>query len=222
VARGSAVRMHGAVGLAGQLGEAPFERRMRENAAAKQAIARDLARRIPDGAVLMLDTGTTTSFLARALVRHRRLTVVTNSTDAARILSGVADNRVQLAGGALRGDSGAVLGGSAVAFARRFRAGIAVISAGAVDPQGVQDFDADEADFARALLDGAARRVVAADRSKFLRPALVTVCPLDGVDELCTDAAPPAPLAAALARAGTRLCVAPAPAPAPAQAAVAG
>ncbi len=42
---GTVVRIHGAVGLAGQIGEAPFQRRMRENAAAKQAIARRWPRR---------------------------------------------------------------------------------------------------------------------------------------------------------------------------------
>ena len=35
---GAVVRSHGAVGLAGQTGEAPFDRRMRENAAAKRSI----------------------------------------------------------------------------------------------------------------------------------------------------------------------------------------
>ena len=46
---GAAVRVHGAVGLAGQTGEAPFDRRMRENAGAKRAIARSLAEQIADG-----------------------------------------------------------------------------------------------------------------------------------------------------------------------------
>ena len=45
---GAAVRVHGAVGLAGQIGEAPFDRRMRENAAAKRAIARITAQSIGD------------------------------------------------------------------------------------------------------------------------------------------------------------------------------
>ena len=96
---GTLVRMHGAVALAGQMGEAPFQRRMRVNAPAKQAVARALATTIRDGDSLMLDTGTTTSFVARALLRHRRLTVVTNSTDVARTLAGVNGSRVLLGGG---------------------------------------------------------------------------------------------------------------------------
>ncbi len=82
---GQVIRMHGAIGLPAHAGEAPFERRMRENAAAKRAIARHVAGTIRDGESVMLDTGTTTSFLARELLGHRRLTVVTNSSDIARM-----------------------------------------------------------------------------------------------------------------------------------------
>ena len=69
---GRLVRVHGAVGLAGQIGEAPFQKRMRENAEAKRAIARAVAASIRDGESVMFDTGTTTSFVARELIRHRR------------------------------------------------------------------------------------------------------------------------------------------------------
>ncbi|MFN7053823.1 MAG: DeoR/GlpR family DNA-binding transcription regulator, partial [Gemmobacter sp.] len=113
---GTVLRLHGGVGLAGQGGEAPFRARMRENAGAKQAIAQAFAATVQNGESLMLDTGTTTSFVARALVRHRRLTVVTNSTDIARTLAGGEGNRIYLAGGAVRPDSGAVLGPEAVRF----------------------------------------------------------------------------------------------------------
>jgi len=101
---GSVLKMHGAVGLASMVGEAPFERRMRENAEAKRLIARMVAATIRDGEAIMLDTGTTTSFLARELLGHRRLTVVTNSSDIARTLATVNGNKVYMAGGELRSD----------------------------------------------------------------------------------------------------------------------
>lgn len=202
---GSVLKTHGAVGLAGRVGEAPFQRRMRENAGAKMAIARHVAGLVRDGETLMLDTGTTTSFIARALTGHRRLTVITNSTDAARILSAAGAGRIFLTGGELRADSGAMLGPIAIGGARQFSAGLAVISAGAIEPDAVMDYDPDEADFARALLDGAERRVVATDFSKFGRRGLVRVCDLDGIDVLVTEAPPPDPIARRL---GGRLAVA--------------
>ena len=205
---GSAVRSHGAVGLAGQTGEAPFDRRMRENAAAKRAIARAVATGIADGASVMLDTGTTTSFIARELLRHRRLTVVTNSSDIARILATVNGNRVYMAGGELRRDSGAALGASALDFIGRFSVEHAVISAGAVDAGGVMDFDLQEAEFARAVLACGARRIVATDATKFGRRGFIRVTDFAQVDMLITDRAPPADLAAALLAAGTEVMAA--------------
>ncbi|MEF3045855.1 DeoR/GlpR family DNA-binding transcription regulator [Pseudotabrizicola sp. L79] len=205
---GAVVRVHGAVGLAGQIGEAPFERRMRENAAAKRAIARAMADSIADGDSLMLDTGTTTSFLARELLGHRRLTVVTNSSDIARTLATVNGNRVFMAGGELRGDSGAALGASALDFIRPFSVQHAIISAGAVDASGIMDFDLHEAEFARAVLACGQRRVVVTDASKFGRRGFIRVASFDAVDALVTDAPPPDDVAAALASASVQLSLA--------------
>ena len=117
---GSILKMHGAMGLPSMAGEAPFERRMRENADAKRAIASMVAATIRDGKSIMLDTGTTTSFLARELLGHRRLTVVTNSSDIARTLATVNGNKVYMAGGELRSDSGGAFGVSAIEFVSRF------------------------------------------------------------------------------------------------------
>lgn len=205
---GQLVRAHGAVGLAGQLGEAPFERRMRENAGAKRRIARAVATTIRDGDAVMLDTGTTTSFLARELVRHRGLTVITNSSDIARTLATQNGNRVYMAGGELRPDSGAAFGKSALDFVGQFSVRHAVISAGAVDGGGIMDVDLDEAEFARTVLARGERRIVVTDHTKFGRRGLIRVCGFDGIGELVTDLPPPPEVAEALAAAGARLTIA--------------
>ncbi len=196
---GSVLKMHGAIGLPELVGEAPFERRMRENAEAKRAIAKVVAATIRDGESVMLDTGTTTSFLARELLGHRRLTVVTNSSDIARTLATVNGNKVYMAGGELRSDSGAAFGVSAIEFVSRFSMNHAVISAGAVNAEiGVMDYVLEEAEFARVVLSRGTRSVVVTDHSKFGRQGLVQVCGFDGFSELATDRPPPPEIAAAL------------------------
>ena len=70
---GTIVKMHGAISLPSISGEAPFEKRMRENSEAKKAIAVAMAATVRDGDSIMLDTGTTTSFLARELLDDHRL-----------------------------------------------------------------------------------------------------------------------------------------------------
>lgn len=206
---GSVLKMHGAIGLPSVVGEAPFERRMREQADAKRIIARLVAATIHDGESVMLDTGTTTSFLARELLNHRRLTVVTNSSDIARTLATVNGNKVYMAGGELRSDSGASFGVSAIEFVSRFSVDHAVITAGAVDAQhGIMDYVLEEAEFARVVLTRGKRSVVVTDHTKFGRQGLVQVCGFDAFGELATDLPPPRDIAAAVEKAGARLLVA--------------
>jgi DeoR family glycerol-3-phosphate regulon repressor len=202
------VKVHGAVGLAGQFGEAPFQRRMRENSAEKQRIARHVAASIRDGDSLMLDTGTTTSFIARELLNHRRLNVITNSTDIARTLATVNGNKVFLAGGQLRADSAAAFGESAISFVRQFTVQHAIISAGAVDEGGVMDYALEEAEFARTVLAMGNRKVVVTDHTKFGRRGLVQVTAFDQVTVFITDRTPPRAIAIALSASATRLEIA--------------
>jgi len=205
---GTALKMHGAIGLPSLAGEAPFERRMRDNAEAKRAIARHAAATIRDGDSVMLDTGTTTSFLARELLAHRRLTVVTNSSDIARTLATMNGNKVYMAGGELKSDSGAAFGVSAIEFVSRFNVNHAVISASAVDAaRGVMDHDLEEVEFARMVLSRGNRRLVVCDHTKFGRQGLVQVCDFTGFTELVTDRPPPREIQDALAASGAKLSV---------------
>lgn len=209
VTRGDLVRLHGAVRHAEAHQEAPFERRMRENVQAKRAIARHAAALVADGDSVMMDTGTTTSIFARELLAKRGLTIVTNSSDVARTLATVNGNKVYMAGGELHGDNGAAFGHSACAFVADFRVRFAVISIGAVHATGgLMDYDLDEAEFARIVLERGERRLVLTDASKFERTALVCVAGFGAVDLLVTERAPPPDLAAAIASAGAAVAVA--------------
>ncbi len=207
---GQLLKMHGAVTLPFQVGEAPFERRLRENAEAKKAIAMQAARHIGDGDSVMLDTGTTTSLLARELLKKRNLTVVTNSSDIARTLATVNGNTVFMAGGELRGDNGAAFGPSAIAFVERFKVRHAIISIGAIDVEvGPMDYNLDEAEFGRRVLERGERATLVTDGSKFGRSGLVKVCDFADVDLLVTDALPPRDLSLVLEEAGVTVEVAP-------------
>jgi DeoR family glycerol-3-phosphate regulon repressor len=202
-AQGDLVKMHGAVALAHQVGEAPFERRMRENAEAKRSIAAHAVGFVSDGDSLMIDTGTTTSIFAQELLRKYNLTVVTNSADIARTLATVNGNRVYMAGGELNGDNGAAFGASAVAFAASFRVRHAVISIAAIHAEsGPMDSLLAEAEFARTVLAQGEHRMILTDSSKFGRTALVKVCDFAHVTRIVTDSAPPEPEAEALEKAG--------------------
>ncbi len=202
---GTLAKLHGAVSLA----EAPFERRLRERAKEKKVIARHVAAGIADGDSVMMDTGTTTSILARELLTKRGLTIVTNSSDVARTLATVNGNKVYMAGGELHGDNGAAFGPSAIAFVSSFKVRHAIISIAAVDAEGgLMDQQLAEAEFARKVLECGRQRLVITDHSKFNRTALVRVAEFDEIDLLVTDQPPPEDLAQKLEAAGTRIEIA--------------
>ncbi len=202
------LKRHGSIALPHELGEAPFERRLREHFAAKRAIARRAARLIEDGDSLMLDTGTTTSIFARELLKNRNLTVVTNSSDIARTLATVNGNKVYMAGGELNGSNGAAFGPSAIAFAASFHVRHAIISIGALDADfGPSDSYLAEAEFARMVLSRGQNRIMISDSSKFGRTALIKVCDFKDINRLITDGIPDDKLSAALQAAGVSVNV---------------
>ena len=158
-------KVHGGVGMPDPLHESGFRQRLRENPAAKRAIAVHAAREVANGDSVMLDTGSTTAYVAEALRDHRELMVMTNSIDIAHALATRNGNRVFMAGGELRGDDGAALGSGAVEFIGRFWARVAFLSIGAIDIEdGLMDY-----------LPGRARRLgrarlVGCGRSRHSRP----------------------------------------------------
>ena len=207
--RGDIVKLHGALTLPHYVGEAPLERRMRENSDAKRAIAKAAAELVEDGDSLIIDAGTTTSVFAQELRNKRRLTVVTNSSDIARTLATVNGNIVYMAGGELMGDSGAAFGPSAIEFISRFKVRHTFISIGAIDRKlGPMDAVLAEAQFANRALSCAEHRVLLTDSSKFGRSALVKVCGFEDLSKLVTDVRPDTDMMEQLTRANVAVMVA--------------
>ncbi len=200
---GELLRMHGAVALPHLVREAPFERRMRENAEAKRRVAGQVIGHVVDGDTVMLDTGTTTSFVARELLKRSGLTVVTNSSDVAHTLATANGNTVYMAGGELNSDNGAAFGRSVLEFISRFKVRLAIISISAIDAEiGPMDYTLREAEIARSVLASGEMKIIATDHTKFGQSALVKVCDFEDVDLLITDQAPPKGLSDALRLAG--------------------
>jgi len=202
VARGDVLKLHGSLTMPYKLAEAPFDRRMRENAEAKRAIARRAVQLVEDGDTLVVDTGTTTSLFAQELRSRRGLTVVTNSSDIARTLATVNGNRVYMAGGELKADNGAAFGPSAVEFISRFKVRHAFLSIAALHHEhGPMNAALEEADISHIAMNRADRLTILTDSSKFGKTALVRICDLRDIDNIVCESAPDGDLRAALAEA---------------------
>jgi DeoR/GlpR family transcriptional regulator of sugar metabolism len=189
--------------------EPAFDERRSVNAEGKRAIGRLAATLVPDGASLIIDSGTTTSHVAEALSGRRRLTVYTNDVRAAVRLAGHNDNRVHLLGGELLGGEGATMGRDATAMLGAYFADFAFVGAGALSTHPwLMDYSREAAALRGLMLGQARTPVLLADHTKFDRTAPVRVDNLDKVTHLIVDRRPAGPLAAALASLAADLLVA--------------
>ena len=160
----------------------------------QQNQARAVAAQVPHGCSLILNIGTTTEAIARALLHHRGLRVLTNNLNVAAILSGNPDCEVIVAGGVVRPRDRGIVGEAAVDFIRQFRVDIALIGISGIESDGtLRDFDYREVKVAQTIIEHAREVWLAADHSKFNRPAMVQLATLEQIDRLFTDAAPPEP-----------------------------
>ncbi len=186
-----------------------YEQRRRMNEAAKAAIGRACAAAIPDNSSIILNLGTTTEAVARELLGHRNITVVTNNMNVANILLGNPGCDIMVAGGALRRSDGGLVGDLTSQFFGQFKVDFAVIGASALDPDGdLLDFDLAEVRVSRAILAQARQSFLVCDASKLGRSAPVLLCSLAEIDAVFTDAALPAPLARRCGEWGTAVHVA--------------
>lgn len=194
-AEGRIKKFHGGARLLGTVrepsAEGPFALRLAESAESKKRIGRKAAEILKPGDSLFIDTGTTTLMLADALVELSSLVVITNSWRIATVVSGNPTHKVFLIGGAYASDAGESLGQFAIDQIRRFRAIHAFLTVGSVEDSGVLDFDALEAEVARAMIERVDHVTVLADHAKFTRRGIFEVAPWSGIDRLVVDAKPP-------------------------------
>jgi len=178
---GVLTRFHGGVRVPNSTTEnLAHQQREALNADGKTRIAQAVAAQVPHNCSLILNIGTTTEAIARALMQHRGLRIITNNLNVAATLSSNPDCEDIVAGGVVRGRDRGIIGEAAVDFIRQFRVDIALIGISGIESDG----------------------------SKFGRPAMVEVGPLSRIDRLFTDAPPPDPFPRLLQEAHVRCTVA--------------
>lgn len=207
---GVLARFHGGVRVPGSTTEnLAYRQRQQLNEDAKQRIARRVASDVPHGCSLIINIGTTAEAVARELADHRGLRVITNNLNVAAILSDHPDCELIVAGGVVRARDRAIMGEATVEFIGQFKVDIALIGISGIESDGtLRDFDYREVRVARAILEHSREIWLAADHSKFNRPAMVELARLDHLDRLYTDASPPEPFPRLLAEAGVQCIVA--------------
>ncbi len=183
--------------------EPALAERLAENAPGKAAIGRRAATLVADGMVVLLDCGTTTLAVARALRERQGLTVCTTGLAVAQMLCRLPRTRVHLLGGEVDPAEEATAGIDVLEAIGRFRVDLAFIGGGGLTPDGeVTDYTRAGAELRGRMITAAARAWFVLDRGKFQRLTPVRIPHFASAAGLIVDAPPSAATAAALARRG--------------------
>lgn len=183
--------------------------RSQTNAEGKRRIGLQAASMVPEGATVILDSGTTARYVAEALAMRRELTVITNDLGSARRLFRRDGIRIVLIGGMIQPHEEATLGPDAVEMLGRYHADYAFVGAGAITAEGYLSDFSREAEALRSCMLRSARTVcVIADHTKFGRVTPVRVGAFGRSHRLITDRAPDRRLRERLARRGVQVIVA--------------
>jgi DeoR family transcriptional regulator, glycerol-3-phosphate regulon repressor len=181
-------RVHGGAILPSGTTNILYEERRVLNENAKTEIARACAAHIPEGSSIFLNIGTSTEAVARELLHHRDLMVVTNNMNVAGILAANRDCQIALTGGTLRRLDGGLIGTLTVATIRQFKFDIAVIGCSAMDTDGdLLDFDIQEVGVSQTIIAQSRKAFLVADNSKFKRTAPARIASLAEIDGFFTD-----------------------------------
>lgn len=212
--QGGIRRVHGgAVPVSSQLEterperEPSFEEALAASVEPKRQIGEYAASLVRSGQSIILDVGTTTLQIARALRARTDLEDLTVFTNGLSIALELEDEiprfTVVVTGGTLRPKQHSLVHPLASSMLGEVHVDLAFIGCNGVDPvHGVTNANLPEAAVKALMLRSAARSIVVADGSKLGEVHLGRVAPIDAFDLLVTDAWAPVALVAELEDAG--------------------
>jgi DeoR family transcriptional regulator of aga operon len=188
-ARGSIHRTHGG-GLPARdraLEDPTLREKEKRYCKEKLRIAAAAAQMVSEGQVVILDSGTTTTAIARALRNFRNLTIITNAVNIAAELSG-STLEVILTGGSLRKNSFSLVGPIAEETIRKLYADILFLGVDGFDVQhGFSTPNLLESKVNRTMIEISKIAVAVCDSSKFGKRSLSLIAPASALQHVITD-----------------------------------
>ena len=200
-------RYHGGAGLgSNSVQNEDYAKRKVWNQQEKDRIASLVAEHIPNNSSLFMNIGTTVESVARSLLDHSGLKIITNNLNVASIFSGHEQFEVTIAGGTVRQRDGGIIGEATIDFIRQFKVDYAVMGISGIDEDGtLLDFDYREVRVAQAMIEHARKIYLVADHSKIGRNAVVKLGHISQVTAMFTDIQPPETLMQQIEHSGVQL-----------------
>ncbi len=175
----------------------------------RRIIGKFAASQVHDGETIILDTGSTTNYMAQFLRQRKDLTVITNSHDIFNQLHSSPDITLLLTGGQYDAKSRSFIGRGADLMLRDMRADKAfIVAAGASATFGISSVNLPEAEVRREMIAASREIIVLADHTVLQYESNYRVTSLENVDTLITDAGIRASQSLELSQLGIKVVVA--------------
>jgi DeoR family fructose operon transcriptional repressor len=186
---GALIRTHGGAIGKTKTGFEPDSRHKEvQHLPEKRRIALEALRLVEDGDTIILDTGTTTTELARHLGGCQNLTVVTNDLVIARILEDMPGVNTILMGGLVRKGFHCTVGIQGREMTAGLTADKAFMAANGISAtKGVTTPDINQAETKKRMIAIAGKVIVLCDHSKVGKVSFVQFATTNQVDVLVTD-----------------------------------
>jgi DeoR family transcriptional regulator of aga operon len=201
---GALTRTHGGA-LPTEETDEPLDVKQLQHHAEKVRIAQAAVDLIRDGETIILDSGTTTAEIARALRKSelKSINVITNALNVAALLMDVPSVRLIVPGGILRRESNSLSGPMAEAALATLQADRLYLGADGLDPEiGVMTPHLQEAELNAKMIRISRQVVVVADSSKLIRRNISIIAKVEQIHMLITDRGAPTPAVNELRRRG--------------------
>lgn len=156
----------------------------------KRAIAKEAAKLIENGESILLDSGSTTFYLAQELRNFSSLQVVTNSILCANELKDVSGIEVLLCGGSLRSETLALVGPLAENSFNQICVDKSFIATNGVDVEnGLTTPNLIEASTKKKMIDCAEKVILITDHTKIGQVSFAKFAEIHEINYLITDSA---------------------------------
>ncbi|HHP7236414.1 MAG TPA: DeoR/GlpR family DNA-binding transcription regulator [Desulfobacterales bacterium] len=203
---GIARRVHGGVQSMNTPGNVAYAWRQILNLDAKQTIAREVARHVPNGVSIAFSIGTTPEIVSKALLAHTHLRVFTNNLSIAFLACANPTFEITIAGGRLRNEDRDVMGSGMESLFGAYKVDIGIYGVAGVDEDGtLLDFYEEEVRARQIIRENSRSSYLVLDQSKFGRAAHVRGGRIDEATKIFCDRTPPAAIHHLIRQSGAQL-----------------
>lgn len=205
---GLARRRHGGIEQPPVAGNLAYGSRQILARDAKRAIAREVARHIPDNASVAFSIGTTPEVVAGELLHHHGLRIYTNNLNIAMLACRNPSFEVNIAGGRLRNSDNDILGPAMESFLSSYLFDFGIYGVAGVSERGtLLDFYEEEVRARRLIHENSRETMLVLDHGKFGRAAHVRGGKISEATKIFCDRQPPDSVMEILGRSNSELVI---------------